>query len=392
MTLAAFSATTSHQTTPGPGAYDTDSIRSIGGPLSRKSRFNATDRAPKDPPKPITADVAYIAPPSTFDSPKKTIGPRYPERAPEKNPGPSYVPDPREGFKKSITIKNRFPTPKHARSPGPADYDIRTQSRFMPPEMGRRPDTLLGEGSASPGPAAYSVPRDLSEHSHKFTIRPLTNVNKGPGENPGFAYNNPSVTGADAPMYSLSRASKEKGGMMDVRRDVVPGPGAYDTFRVKDHRLAPSIRPAIAPRDVARDDVPYENTRRFPELTKGQTILGRGKPLMGNNTGVPGPNYMPDSTISGRGATIGDRIPERAIEVTPGPGEYNVTKFANATRHSDPAFTFKGAAERDDWMPKGGGGPGPGQYKLRSQSSLPKWTIGERSLRQVLERRNKRKQ
>lgn len=391
MTLAAFCATSSQQSTPGPGAYDADLDRAIGGSLSRKSRFNTTDRSPKNDPKALTADVAFLAPSSTLDRRGKTIGPKYPERAPEGGTGPCYVPDPLEGFKKSVTIKNRFPTPTHARSPGPADYDVRHESKFLPPEMGPRPDTMLGEGSPSPGPAAYSVPRDLSEHSHKFTIRPITQVDKPTTDDPGFAYSNLSVTGAGSPMYSLPRTSKEKGGIMDIRRDVdVPGPGAYDTFRaVAEHRLAPSIRPAIAPPEIQRDDVPYENTRRFPELSKGQSILNRGKSLLGNNTGVPGPNYMPESTISRRGVTIGDRIREKPIEETPGPGAYNVQKFPNAVRHSDPAFSFKGAAERDQWMPKGSG-PGPGAYKLRSQSSLPKWTIGERSLRQALERRNKK--
>ena len=51
-----------------------------------------------------------------------------------------------------------------------------------------------------------------------------------------------------------------------------------------------------------------------------------------------------------------------------------------------PAFTMKGPLLRDDWLPKRKFIPGPGDYNIKSENTMPKWTIGERSISRARER------
>jgi hypothetical protein len=156
------------------------------------------------------------------------------------------------------------------------------------------------------------------------------------------------------------------------------------------HRLAPSIHPIIINAIGEKEDVPYENTRRFPELK--QRSLHRSLKTGGcwdHDESIPGPDWVPDSALPARPITIRSIIPEKAPGTeNPGPGTYSVP--VEAGRNSEPKFTMKGPSDRDHWLPKSGGeNPGPGYYEIKPGNDWPKWTIGERTLQKIREQRAK---
>ena len=60
----------------------------------------------------------------------------------------------------------------------------------------------------------------------------------------------------------------------------------------------------------------------------------------------------------------------------PGPSDYYPK---DPSKRSYPEFSMKGPMERADWLPKDLGNPGPGQYSIKSENNLPKWSIGDKS-------------
>lgn len=382
MTLELFGVSSASQYSPGPGSYNVDTYNSIGGPLSRKSRFNTMDRPMNQGSKTVTSDVEYMPAGSTLSSNGKTIGKRLPEAARQSySLGPSYLPNPADGFRKSVKIKGRYPEKDNSMYPGPGHYSPKEWSKSQGPPMGPRPPIILDSTPASPGPAAYTVSRELSDNSLKFSIRPLTSVNKAEEEDPGFKYNKQRTIGEDAPSFTISRSVQKR----DYSTDV-PGPGTYDpTNKSHSRKLAPSIHPVIPRKVNEREDVPYENTRRFPDTSKAKTIATRcGKResiLWGLTSDTPGPSWLPNSSLEMRNITIRSRIPEKNTSAdTPGPCSYNIQTYANALRKTEPSFSIKGPSERSDWVPRDAKVPGPGEYKVETKNELPKWTIGERSI------------
>jgi hypothetical protein len=135
-------------------------------------------------------------------------------------------------------------------------------------------------------------------------------------------------------------------------------------------------------------DLPYRNIRAFPSIVKRSIhpICDAGGYWCSDKS-IPGPNWMPDSSLQRRAITIRDRIADKPPGTdNPGPGTYTLQN--EAMRNAQPRFTFKGPATRDFWLPRAAvETPGPGYYKIESQSKLPKWTIGERTIQRAKEER-----
>lgn len=380
MTLELFSSTSTSTYNPGPGQYELDPYRTIGGPMSVKCAI----RPLYTTKPPITSNIDYMPPVSTLSRGLRGIGSRVESRRSEPTVGPSYLPDSNENFRRGTKIKSRYKDPDTSTSPGPGHYEVVEPSKTNPPPMGARPEIVLCDVPVSPGPAAYEITRDITKDSHKFSIRPITAPAFGNDEDPGFTYNNPPQLGEDSPKYTISRNN------VSMFRDVdngVPGPGAYEQKPIGlDTKIAQTIHPIIPPPTRHKLDIPYENTRRFPGGRK--TAIGQkcGAGYWVIDPSIPGPNWLPDSSLERRSITIRDRIQEKPQQQTPGPCTYNPSL---PTRASDPAFTFKGPAQRNDWLPTNKETPGPGYYNINSGNSLPKWTIGERS---IIRARNNRAQ
>jgi hypothetical protein len=408
MTLELFSATTTAQYNPGPGQYGLDPYRSIGGPLSLKSSFGP--RPSDRPMRSMAPEAELLGPGTTLNRSGKTIGRRFPEaRKPAEDIGPYFLPDPNEGFTRYVKIKSRYETPsvkggkRPVGTPGPGEYSPKKEwPKTVTPPMGPRPDIILAETSGSPGPAAYEISRNLGDNARKWTIRPMTAPESVIKEDPGYKYCNPSVLGGDCRKINLpphlgvkSRelcdgGSKGYGAQSRSRSrneyyTDVPGPGTYSVNKyMSNQRIAPSIHPIIVNNIGVKEDVPYVDVRSFPDGRQRSIHVKTGDSgtVWATDRAVPGPGWVPDSCLERRNITIRNRFEEKgAGQGTPGPGTYNVTSFGAKRGDTIRAFTMKGPAERNDWLPRSAADlPGPGEYYAPSDNGLPKWTIGYRSI------------
>ena len=380
MTLELFSSVSAVETNPGPGQYNSDPYRTIGGPLSLKYSIKANLKSTFQTQDSDTSKVDFMPFRKTSDSLPRycKIAPRYDQiQTDSHDVGPSYLPD--SGFKqtKGFTIKSRYVDHDNTSTPGPGAYFPKDIPRTQFHPMGSRPPIVLAEASCSPGPGAYNLSREIGENSFKFTIRPITAATDEEGDNPGYKYNNPLHLGDDQPKFSLSRAKQTR-----HYNNGIPGPGAYYPKDPGTNlQIGRSIHSRIKEPTPNIDDVPYENTRQFPNNKRPATIHRKcGREYFSCDDSIPGPNFFPSSTLDhGRQHFLGKREipPKKDPAQTPGPCTYNLS---NQIRSSMPAFTMKGPLVRDDWLPKGKTAPGPGQYDIKSENTVPKWTIGERSI------------
>lgn len=448
MTLADFSTTKTSNYTPGPGEYDVASYNGI----SNKYSLKYTIRPKYKDKKSLTSDVDYPKERPGLTPLDKTIGPiiglrdstsDLPKSAREGNVGPEYVPDPKQFFGKSVKIRNRFEdiTQKsyNVADPGPGQYSpiyYDQISKGSIPQMGFRGEIKLSETNDSPGPSAYSVPRNKNE-SPLFTIRPKTDTEfdislKNP--NPGYTYNNLNITGSDSPRWQFPKAKSAR-----VRDNQVPGPGFYDQNPRTSRQLGTKIRPKYKERVPEYSNVPIENVREFPEYDRNKNYYSNitiGEKYESNywakDNKVPGPFFVPTETnIGSKSSTnlktkIRDKFddPENpspypsysysysykvsndgkekkailhqkelyhhtgsASQQTPGPSDYYPT---NPSKDSYPMFSMKGPMDRANWLPKDLGNPGPGQYKINSENNLPKWSIGDKSRYNQVQKLNRK--
>ncbi|XP_061167555.1 ciliary microtubule associated protein 1A-like [Saccostrea echinata] len=213
-------------------------------------------------------------------------------------------------------------------------------------ERGKRKRVLIGAEYTSPGPAQYQLPTTVGQNANDKTKRSTPSFSFGSRhwefkkEGPGPAYNiDSSLTsrGRDIrPSFSmLGRAKTPK-------RDVSPGPGAYNTDRAPlKEKNAPhySISPRTSPRRV--DVTPSPNMYALPSTIgprvpdrKGGTqaaLLGRTNYLdfSADLAKTPGPakyGALPPSQTKRRAPSysLGARAKTpRDINNVPGPGKYS---------------------------------------------------------------------
>ena len=139
-------------TTPGPGAYTpSDSTMKHGPKYTMKGRHESVSR-------PLTAPYRML--PSTVgQGPRISMASRHESRAAADTPGPSYVPPSFGSDSKKVSMSYRHSASRDPRAdnPGPGAYDIQPRfARDAPKSSLHSRTAVAGEGSASPGPAAYS--------------------------------------------------------------------------------------------------------------------------------------------------------------------------------------------------------------------------------------------
>lgn len=371
MTLACFSAIQDTTKTPGPGQYQTDQLHCIGGSLSLKNTIRPKYNYNQD----YINTAQYIGPISTISPIKITIGKRIEKRAMEETIGPQYVPDPKETFRKSVTIKSRYEKKNIPKMPGPADYSPSRPSTTSIPAQGPRGDLFLGFIADSPGPAAYEVKSDFGKECPKVAIRPINVIENPEDTNPGYQYNELGDFGKNARKSSFGRAARTTN-----YQTITLGPGQYEGANrpyTTSTQLGPSIRsiPHNSRGFRASTDSLYD-TRQFPQI-KQRTIsrqCGRG-PLDYINDS-PGPSYLPNTTLDLRPISIHQKIEVKPSAYTPGPGDYTPM---NPGEFQKINCQLKGPLDRNFFFPDKDI-PGPAAYKVETEKSGCKWTIGERSL------------
>jgi hypothetical protein len=208
MTLESFASTETRHYTPGPGAYDTERCSSVGNKYS----IHVNVRPKFGDPKPLTSGIDFPPMTTSLSHQSHTIRPRIPLKSPgDETPGPSYAPDLRQHYGKSVAIKIRYKDPETSNYPGPGKYSPRDEwPKTQVPQMGHRPAIHLSDVSESPGPAAYDTARGFGGRSSRHTIRPRTATRAEAPTNPGFAYNNLSVAGDSTPRWTMPKARSRR--------------------------------------------------------------------------------------------------------------------------------------------------------------------------------------
>ena len=369
MTLSMFSAVSSSTQTPGPGAYETDKMRSFGGSLSLKMKIHERFSRSQG----YLSNAKYVSPRSSLGGAKFTIRPRYKEKTPEPTVGPNFLPDPKENFRKGVTIKSRYDDTDKSGIPGPGKYSPHDPVHTSVPAQGNRGPLNLGIIPDSPGPAAYEVSRDFAKEAHKFTIRQKTYVEPPVEENPGYAFNNPGELGKDARKVTFSKSKREPNYETDA-----PGPGTYEVQNRPTTSIGPFIHQTLKRKDKLSEsaDILYD-LRQYPEV-KQKTIAPQcGKGACDVSSDTPGPSYFPETTLELRPLSIHERFDNKNNNQTPGPGDYTPMDPGSMSKLNT---TIKGPSERIFYSTDKST-PGP-QYKVEIDNDLPRWTIGGRTISQ----------
>lgn len=422
MTLADFASTKTSDYTPGPGQYNINNYTSVGNRYSLRYSIRPKYREKKS----LTSDIDYPSERQGLTPQDKTIGPIIGKRdlgnSQNRNTGdigPEYLPNPTEFLSKSVKIRSKYDDVnqkmKDIENPGPGQYSpiyYDELKKVVIPPISARGEIQLSANNDSPGPANYSVPRNQIE-SPRYTIRPKTDgefdiSRSNPG--PGYKYNNPRISGSDSPRWQFP-----KGGAAKIRENGVPGPGFYDQENEPSRKLGTKIRPKYKEKRAEYSNVTIQNLReiddQIPNYSKIQIGNKFDSGFYANRNKNPGPNFVPtDTNIADKSKTrlktkIRNRFddpehpspyPNYTYTYTkdgkcvrqpaqrggsmhysnPGPSDYYPK---DPSKRSYPEFSMKGPMDRADWLPKDLGNPGPGQYNIKSENNLPKWSIGNKS-------------
>jgi hypothetical protein len=369
MTLSDFASMFSRQVTPGPGAYAIEHHKSVGNRYSIHCNIR-----PKFPGRAaLTSEIDFPPVSSSLSRIAYTVRPKTELRGAEPfSPAPDYHPDPNEFLHRRVAIKNKYKDPDTSLTPGPADYTPASPTTTHVPPQGGRPKIVLSDPPCSPGPK-YDVLHEFGGATPRFTIRPRTQDPSDRSQIPGIEHNNPRSPGDDSPLWTISPTRRS-----DMwSRPATPGPGAYEESRASETRIACKIRDRLKEPRSLTADVDYGECRVFPE-SRQRTIGEKDRHEFWDfDRAIPGPDYMPETTLEHGALTIGEKRPPKGVKESPGPGDYNP---ANPAQFKQPVFTCKGFGPRDQWLPRKNEEPGPAHYDVRAGNDRPKWIIGDRSI------------
>ena len=312
------------------------------------------------------------------------------------SPGPAqYEPKYKDGNPKySMRIKPQQ-TNKSELTPGPGNYEIRTDKSLQCPSYKfgkeKKEGLNLAKAQNTPGPGNYEYESDaLNITNPKFSfgkgIRRETQRPKTPG--PGqYEYKN--YIGKEAPKISMSmKLTKEKS-----ESSRVPGPGHYNQTNYNSYKTkSPSYRIGSAKREgiykymesnpgpgqylpdscsnQTRPKTPswkIGTSKRSPLNPSDPSIPGPGNYNIGENLGKRGPKY----SIVGKhknGKNIGNGVP--------GPGRY---ESCTVNKTNNPAWKIGTGNRNDDLRRKiKEGVPGPGKYEygIHDKTDGPKFKFG----------------
>lgn len=377
--------------TPGPGQYQPGILKrsepkwKIGTAKRGEGRKN-TNPGPGQ----------YTMPYSFPNGPKYSIASKSGAIDPSKfncSPGPgAYQPQVKDGNPK-YSMRIRPKTSRSEVTPGPGNYDLRTDKSLQVPcyKFGtEKKDGLdLAQAKYVPGPGNYEYNADAVNTSEpKFSFgkevrgtnrRPMT---PGPGQ-----YQSKNYIGNEGPKITMSmRLGNEKS-----ESRYVPGPGQYNSTNSNFYRpKSPSYKIGTAKRDAlykseanpGPGQYGVNNSTNFvrPKTPTWKIGTSQRPPLSSCDASVPGPgNYNiggllgkgPKYTIVGKN-TYGNG----KTNGVPGPGQYEGGSMANRTK--SPTWKI-GTGCRDDNLKRviREGVPGPGQYDyVKNKIGGPKYGFG----------------
>ena len=221
---------------------------------------------------------------------------------------------------------------------------------------------LVGNRMQSPGPAAYNNRRKTGDDTPKWSIKnrypQKIDVNNAP-------YNTIESTVGKVPKISM------KGRIKELPRMITPGPNYVPPRLGHDSRKI-TVAPKYSQKKMEITPGPGAYTPKIEGDSAKYTMQGKNY-APDSKVFSPGPAaYSPDyskSKPSARSATIGNRINDPSIQVTPGPSDYEVSRDLggpSATMHIRPKDSNKEVT------------PGPSDYVHSQNNTAPSFTIGNR--------------
>ena len=309
-------------------------------------------------------------------------------------PGPGqYQPFYRSGSAKYTMRSKPYPS-KGDVTPGPANYNVRTDKSLVVPSYKfgtQKKDGLnLAASRYVPGPGNYEYNADaINVKNPKFSFgkeirgndrRPMT---PGPGQ-----YSYKQFVGKEGPKITMSAKLGFDPRNYDNR--FVPGPGMYNNSQSYNfnHRKAPAYRIGTAKRRGLYNSIENPgpgqysatNTNYYRPKTPSWKIGTGNRPdLNPADKSVPGPGNYNVSRGLGLGpkySIVGKGNPGNLKNGVPGPGQYSSTMY---NKTNNPAWKI-GTGNRDDDLKRvlREGVPGPGNYDFvgKNYYSAPKYGFG----------------
>ena len=323
------------------------------------------------------------------DKPKYSFGKELKNKPllTDPNPGPGEYPYKStvgEGAK--ITIAERHPydpeEKERERVPGPGNYDVRTGPVGPLYSIGTSTRPEMVKGTATPGPADYTVDPGTVATRNK---NPAWKI--GTGNRSDLADGDKNIPGVGTyeleskgkgPYYSITG----KGNMNDIKDNGVPGANKY-LPNLNDLRKAPAYSFTHAPIGENIDPTKQPPGPGQYNLEKGNDkpkySFGKDDRSQSTIDEVPGPGQYPYKSSVGEGPkiSIADKLyydpNSKERKHMPGPGEYNLKSEPNGPYYSI------GTSQRPE-MVKKKDSPGPADYKTDNLNMIrnknPEWKIG----------------
>ena len=267
-------------------------------------------------------------------------------------PGPATYNPLNLDKKSSYTFGHKYKDKARDISPGPGNYNIRTEKDLIVPStiFGHEKKKDFGDASKSPGPGNYNNDINSTNIQHpKYSFgrekRMSDNNNGNPG--PG-SYKHKEYIGRDGNKISMGLKGKSKS------MECIPGPGQYQTSN-------------------------YDNIlRKLPNIKIGKQKRFYDSYFLTDN---PGPGQYNDAEkiknvkLNKPSWKIGTSLRKPLIDIidSPGPGNYNLSKNIG---EGAPKYTMR---IRDKSSGERFNTPGPGNYdsgKLNLFKKNPSWKIG----------------
>lgn len=376
--------------TPGPGQY--------APPLNKKAypkwRIGTAKRGNNtinDNPGPGQYTMPYSFPTGPKYSMSSKAGAFDPAKL-NTTPGPgAYQPQLKDGNPK-YTIRMKTSISQKDITPGPGNYDIRTDKSLQVPcyKFGtEKKDGLdLTQAKNVPGPGNYEYNAEAVNKSQpKFSFGKELRGDNRKNETPGPGqYQCRQYVGKEGPMISMS----QKFGEVQNESKYVPGPGQYNNSNVNYYRpKSPSYKIGTAQRqdlykflegNPGPGQYGVNNSTNFTRPKTPSWIIGKGQrpPLNQVDPSVPGPGNYNIGGLLGKGpkySIVGKNTYGNKNNDVPGPGQYNSDSMSNLKK--EPAWKI-GTGSRDDNIKRviREGVPGPGMYDSRGKIGGPKYGFG----------------